>query len=220
MSENNSMDDKSIFRYRVKISVTGPAAWLAHLDLLRAVERAMRRAKLPLRYSEGFNPHPLISWGPAHPVGLHSLGEYFDVDFTRDPGRDWLEQINGLMPLGLAFEEAQEIALGLDSLMASINRADYYLEFQGLTQEAIAASCRSLLEKEQIMILRKSPKGDKTVNIRPGILDLQVKDNQVWAYCLMGQGGSPKPRELPEAIAPGAKISKLVRTGLANQTEK
>ncbi|MEG1500468.1 MAG: TIGR03936 family radical SAM-associated protein, partial [Clostridiales bacterium] len=115
-------------RWRVKMSVEGPLAWLSHLDLLTALERAIRRADLPIRYSEGFNPHMIISWGPAHPVGLASLGEYLDLDFQDSPQDDWQQKLNQYLPMGLSIREARKIPFDMPSLMAAINIAVYQVD--------------------------------------------------------------------------------------------
>jgi radical SAM-linked protein len=205
---------REIFRFRAKISVDSPASWLSQLDLLRAVERSLRRARLPLRYSEGFNPHPLISWGPAHPVGLRSLGEFFDVEFTSLPADDWEETLNSVMPPGLRLLESGQILPSMPSLMASLNRTVYYMEFPSLSHDEIKQACEEVLNEKEIIITRRSPKGLKTADIRPGILKLAVKDLSVTAYCLIGEAGSPKPYELPRILAPNTEALNFLRAGL------
>ena len=202
-----------VLRYRVKIKIEDAAAWLAHLDLLRNVERALRRAKMPLRYSEGFNPHPLISWGPAHPVGLISLGEYFDLDFKVQPPPNWVSEASKFLPKGLNLLEARQIDPQTPALMATLNRAAYNIEFSEVSAEDLARSCQNLLNQSSLLFIRHSPKGNKELDLRPGILNLKAKGSVVEAVCLMGGAASPRPRELPELIAPEA-IAKVIRTAL------
>ena len=62
-----------------KFSRKGAACYMSHLDLLRCVQRTLRRANMPLAYSQGFNPHPILSFAQAMGVGLATIGDYFEV---------------------------------------------------------------------------------------------------------------------------------------------
>jgi radical SAM-linked protein len=77
------MPDETTFRLRVMFCKRGRAAMLSHLEVARALERAVRRAGLPYAVSHGFSPHMRISFGSALPVGVGGLQEYFDIFLTR-----------------------------------------------------------------------------------------------------------------------------------------
>ena len=66
--------------WRIKFSIKGRLCYLSHLDMLTVWERALRRGNIPVLYSQGFNPHMLISFGPAHAVGVEGEGEYMDIE--------------------------------------------------------------------------------------------------------------------------------------------
>ena len=66
-----------------KFSRKGAACYMSHLDLLRCVQRTLRRANMPLAYSQGFNPHPILSFAQALGVGLATIGDYFEVLLQR-----------------------------------------------------------------------------------------------------------------------------------------
>lgn len=127
------------------------------------------------------------------------------------------------MPCGLKIEEAKEIELSVPSLMASLNRAKYKISFTGLKEEELAEACHKLLAKEEFEVLRLSPKGDKMVDIRRGILSLRAEGNKVFALCKLGSKGSPKPKELAESIVSffaGGKVEEILRTELFCQEIK
>jgi len=70
-------------KYRIKYSKTGIARFTSHLDVLRALNRTVRRAGLPVAFSAGFNPKPQLAFGPPLPLGVESESEYFDLELTR-----------------------------------------------------------------------------------------------------------------------------------------
>lgn len=77
------MPDPSNFRVRVYFRKTGRLAMLSHLEVARALERAVRRAGLPYAISQGFSPHMKIAFGAALPVGVGGTRECFDLQMTR-----------------------------------------------------------------------------------------------------------------------------------------
>ena len=84
--------------------------FISHLDLARTIERAVRRARLPIAYSQGFSPRAKIAFGSALAVGVTSSGEYVDMELTSDIGPDdFLKILNENLPVGIRFEAAVEI---------------------------------------------------------------------------------------------------------------
>lgn len=77
------MADPNLFRLRVEYCKQGRLALLSHLEIARALERAVRRADLPFAVSQGFSPHMKIAFGSALPVGVGSTCEIFDLQMTR-----------------------------------------------------------------------------------------------------------------------------------------
>jgi radical SAM-linked protein len=119
-------------RYRVKFRKRGRARFLGHLDLMRALLRSLRRARVPLLYSQGFNPKPRVQFGPALPVGIESFGEYFDFDTPErlDPSAT-AERLAASLPRDLEVERLREIPPGSASLGETIRAARYRVEVDG-----------------------------------------------------------------------------------------
>jgi radical SAM family uncharacterized protein/radical SAM-linked protein len=202
-------------RWRLRLAVDGPARWLSQLDMLSALEKALRRSGLPLAFSQGFNPHMLISWGPAHGVGLAGDSEYTDLTFAAAPPTTWPKKLNALLPPGLRLLAAVPIADNTPSLMAAIDRADYTLELAGeldgpATDKAIAA----FLASESYIVERSSPKGHKKVDIRPALLSLIREEAKLIYSCRLNAGALIKPQELIQAIAPSTRIGDYRRTAM------
>jgi radical SAM-linked protein len=120
------------FRYRVRFAKEGRARFLGHLDLTRALLRALRRARIPLVYSQGFNPKPKVAFGPALSVGISSEGEYVDLE-VREPlhGTAFLAAVGEALPAGLRLLEVQEVDRGGPALGEAVRAARYRVESAG-----------------------------------------------------------------------------------------
>jgi len=97
--------------YRIKYTKQGVIRFISHLDTMRALKRALRRATLPVAYSEGFNPRPKMSMGPALPLGHESVCELADITLTRElPPAVLHQRLEAAMPDGLTLLEADLVA--------------------------------------------------------------------------------------------------------------
>jgi radical SAM family uncharacterized protein/radical SAM-linked protein len=114
-----------VFRHRVTFSKTGDARFLSHRNTMDVLERAIRAAGLPARYSEGFNPHMRLSMGPALALGLESREEIFDVDANALFGADAAARITAKLPPGLEVLEVRALAAGEPSLAKAVKSARY-----------------------------------------------------------------------------------------------
>jgi radical SAM-linked protein len=195
------------------MTIHGKIAYISHLDLLAAVGRALRRAELPIAYSQGFNPHMLISWGFAHPVGMMSEGEYFDVDFVRPPDSNWLEKLNEVLPEGLLVAAAQPINAQTPALMAAIDTAVYRIKLKELHAAVIQKRIDELLAAKECLIERVSPKGRKVIDARPALLDLRLEDDYLILVSRMNMPAS-KPAEIIKYLDKEAVITEINRIAM------
>ena len=96
-------------RLRLRYAKRGRMRFCSHRDIQRALERALRRADLPMAYSAGFTPHPRISYANAAPTGAASEAEYLELALTRRCGPDWVRDLlDAEMPVGLDVVEVVE----------------------------------------------------------------------------------------------------------------
>jgi radical SAM family uncharacterized protein len=112
-------------RFRFTFSKTGDARFLSHRQLMDALERSLRAAQAPVRYTEGYNPHIRVSMGPALPVGYEGLAEVFDVDCTAPIRSHHLSAMNRLLPTGVAILDARDLVPGAPSLGKMVAAARY-----------------------------------------------------------------------------------------------
>lgn len=110
----------------LKYDKKGALAYVSHIDLLRHMERTLRRADLPVRYSQGFNPHMLVNLGITLPLGVASLCEYVTVDVDCTP-EVFLERYNGACPEGLVGSACWQVEKN-PNLAGVVVAADYRFE--------------------------------------------------------------------------------------------
>jgi radical SAM-linked protein len=118
-----------IQRIRVTFSRGETTKYITHLDLMRFWERALRRAELPVAYSEGFSPHAQIALAAPLPVGTTSDGELMDV-FMADriaPAKA-IEQLAPQLPEGIEIVDATEVGMALPALQADVRFAEYLVD--------------------------------------------------------------------------------------------
>lgn len=119
-------------RVRVTFSRGEEMKYITHLDLMRFWERALRRAGLPVAYSEGFTPHPQISLAAPLPVGTTSDAELMDVFLTeRMAPREFLKRAAEQLPAGIGLVSAEEVGLALPSVQADVRFAEYDVTVAG-----------------------------------------------------------------------------------------
>ena len=115
-------------KIRLAVAKNAATQYVGHLDFCRALERAMRRAKLPVAQSEGFNPHMKLSFGPALGVGVASQAEYVDVELAAALGSaEFGKRLAAQMPPGLELVAVRTVE-SRASLAAALNVADYRAE--------------------------------------------------------------------------------------------
>lgn len=164
------------FRFRASFRKQGDLKFLSQLDISRTIARAVRRAGIPINYSQGFNPHPKISFASALPVGTKSSAEYFDLQLGVQLSSEELkERLNRTLPAELQIIEAKEIPLGFRSLAKVSNLFGYRIGVphnsdNGTTAKTQAAHIEAFLAQRQITVERSN----KQVDIRPAIIKLEL----------------------------------------------
>lgn len=115
-------------RFRLKYAVGENFRYASHLDLVRAIYRALRRSELPIAYTQGFSPRPLVSFGPPKPVGISSVGEYLDFQMAHHYSGNIVRDFSPFLPKDIRILESRPISPKTDSLGKIINLAKYEIE--------------------------------------------------------------------------------------------
>ena len=183
--------------YRINYEIRGPLAFLSHLEIMRLWQRAMLRCHLPIAWSQGFNPRPKLSLGPARNVGVEGLSEYLDAEFSADvKSAALIEKLNGILPDGVRVLKAREIPTGTKMLEAVINEAVYKVTFLNGMPEDAADKVRALMDADQCLYLRKSPKGEKEIDLRSYLLGIDLQGDTMFLSVKTGTSGSLRVAEL------------------------
>ena len=162
-------------RIRLKYTKEGRLRFLSHLDSMTLFQRALARARIPVLFSQGFNPHPKLSFGPALPVGMESDAEHLDME--TDPFVDLLtitKSLNSALPEGVRILESRIVPRSAPSLSGSITRYDYAVDVPEKFRKDLPERIIALLERTELMVR----KDNKKRNIRPAIEALSADEMQ------------------------------------------
>jgi radical SAM-linked protein len=210
-------------RYRLRFAKEGRARFLAHLELAAILTRAVRLAGLSFRYSEGFHPHPRLSFAWATSVGMESREEYADIEIA-DPGPDTdrlRDAVNRRLPAGVAVLDVAAIDPATPALAEAIRGFRYELT---LPEEAsaeetapIPGRIAAFLEAAAFPVVRESKGKTQVKDIRPYVvaLDWASEARRLTATVRFDPQGGVRPSELlsrvlnlPEPVVGAARIVK------------
>ena len=159
-------------KLRLRFEKTGRAVYISHLDLMHTMQRAFNRAGLPLKYSEGFNPHPQIAIALPLSVGTGSLCEIMDFKLKEETDLAALpERLTAVMPEGIRVLEAYEPQRKVAELkwLQVEGRFDY----DERDPMEMAAALEEFYRQEAIVITKKTKRGMGETDIRPGIREIR-----------------------------------------------
>ena len=138
-------------------------SYISHLDVQRTLQRAFRRADLPLAYTNGFNPHPKLSFATALATGFSSAAEWVDIEFEREISPEiFLQRVNCALPGGLRFVKAFEADSSVDTLSKLLCCARYIISFsweQEVSKEQIAVALNEIMSSTEVSVLKKTKSG-------------------------------------------------------------
>ena len=161
-------------RLRIKYAKEGMAVYTGHRDLIRIFDRTLRRTGIPVAYSQGYHPHPKLSFGPPLPLGFTSRAEYLDMTLS-DPCPRIAELLREGFPSGFSLLGVRPIPEKADSLTSVITDAEYFVKTE--VDADLAAGIERIFAQSAITIERTTKKGARTVDIRPGIHELLTAEN-------------------------------------------
>jgi radical SAM-linked protein len=190
-------------RLRIAFTKGEEIKYISHLDLMRLWERTLRRARVPLAYSRGFNPRPKIAFAAPLPVGFTSRGEVMDVVLERrmSPYK-FAKGLAPHLPPGLEVLSVEEVYPKLPSLQSQVRSAEYWVtvSWDGAREE-IEGKLQELLSAEQLLRQRRG----KDYDLRPLIENLWVEGKEAAGWVLRmrlraGDQGTGRPDEVLDAL--------------------
>jgi len=215
-------------RLRITYRKDGPAKYVAHLDLMRTWERAIRRARLPLAYSQGFSPHARIAMAAPLPVG--TIGEREQMDIVLSEGIDPTEvmkRIEAALPNGLAVVALEEVGERLPSLQSTVRAAHYRVTFDAgdIAAAALRASVDQLMAAETLdwEEQRGPNKKPRRYDLRAAVIALAVSEDGdategartvVEMHLALEDGRTGRPASVLAALGVEAEPLEVVRTSI------
>lgn len=212
-----------MYKIRIRFSKKDFMVFISHLDLMRTIERAIRRANIPLSFSKGFNPRPKISFATALALGVASDGEYMDMEIDEKIDLDLLEKrINNQLPKGLKVLKCKYVDIKSKALMAAVEYSTYMIRcclVDDCSEEEINEKVTEFMKNEELLVYKTIKKKNiekiKEVNIRPLIknIELMQKENLQCIFKMTvatGSKGNLKPEVVIEKLESLKKIPVLL----------
>ncbi|SFW14604.1 TIGR03936 family radical SAM-associated protein [Ruminococcus flavefaciens] len=196
-----------MIRVRATFEKCGRAKYISHLDLNRCMLRTFRRSRLPIWYTEGFNPHPYYSFALALSLGFESSCEILDFNLNEDiPFDEIRDKLNAVMPEGMRIVKVAE----QKQKITAIAKAEYSFSLVSDETDELFAAVQELIASPEILIEKKTKKGLKTVDIKPDmeILTCNKAENSIdiSMYLPAGTQTNYNPTLFIEALKKTTKI--------------
>jgi radical SAM-linked protein len=214
-------------RLRFRYAKAGKIRFTSQRDVARMWERALRRSGLPVAWSEGFSPRPLLSFGLALPTGCESLGEYLDVRvepggrIEPDPAV-LAAQLSELLPEGIDVQAAAGLEGVGGSLQQEVTSCNWEMEVRGVLAEELATRVGRLLGSPSVPIRRERKGRPVEDDLRPAVLSLALLVDPVERTPAGGTAGieaelathprGVRPKELLEGLGTDLVLVRACRT--------
>ena len=193
---------------------------IGHLDLMRAMQRALRRSGLPLRYSQGFNPHILLTFAAPLSVGMPGKREIMEVPLAADmTGDAFLSTLAPALPPDLPCLSARPVDDRHPAPMALLTAARYSAKLESVP-EGLKDAVDGFVAQKEIPAVRKTKTGNKPCDIRPMIYELSLVGNTLYRTLALCDKATCKPDLLLSSLfefagleRPRALVTRLALLG-------
>jgi radical SAM-linked protein len=191
--------DPAVQKLRVRYAKRGRLRFTSSRDFQRALERALRRADVPMAFSAGFHPHPKISYANAASTGTASEAEYFELQVTErvDP-ESVRAALDEALPGGI--DIVQVVEAGPGALADRLEASDWLVEVSGISVEVLHEAVDRLLERETVEVTRVTKSGPRTFDVRRALVSAQVQ----------GPGEASRDAAANHEIRPDCAILRMV----------
>ena len=185
--------------------------FIGHLDILRYFQKAIRRAEIPIVFTEGFSPHMVMSFASPLGVGIESEGEYMDIEIKEPLStEEAVRRLDAVMSEGMRILDFRQIPdEKASNAMALVAAADYRIRFRDgyepdLDWKKLYAS---FLEQPSISIIKKTKKSETELDIRPLIYESRLEEDSIFVRLSSGSAANIKPELMMDAFAAYAGFS-------------
>ncbi len=168
-------------KVRIKFAKSGVMKFIGHLDMMRYFQKAMRRADIDIKYSEGFSPHQIMSFAAPLGVGITSDGEYLDIEVnSTESSEKSIANLNGAMVDGVKILEYKRLPDHAKNAMSIVAAADYKIYIKdGYEDPFSVGEWRDHLntffhDRAEVLITKKTKKSEKIMNLKELVYDFQI----------------------------------------------
>ena len=208
---------------RLRFAKLGKVRFTSHRDVARIFERSLRRAEIPVAYTQGFSPRPKVSFGLALSTGHESLAEYLDVALDGaapsvehlDPD-ELAETLTTVLPTGMAVVAARILATAGDSLQQAVTSCSWEIEVPDVDLQTATGHVDDALAADSIVVTRERKGKEITEDLRPHVLDLEVTGASASGVALRAELGTQprglRPSELLEILQCSPQDARVRRT--------
>lgn len=185
---------------RLKFSRFGPVKYLGHLDMMRYFQKAIMRAEIDMKYSEGFNPHQIMSFAYPLGVSMETEGDYMDIEVNSIESLDAIkESLNNVMNEGIKIVSVSEVPDGQLNAMASVAAASYVIDYEGQVYNRLLDE---FLSQDTIIVKKEGKKGPIFKDIKEGIFSVELlPDNKMKLFLQSGSSLNIKPSDVIDAYS-------------------
>ncbi len=207
-------------RARITFTKQGALRYTGHLDLHRLWERAMRRADLPLSYSQGFHPQPKISIAAALPLGFSSLGEVLDVRFNEELAtQEIIARLAGSLPKDIQITQVESVDERAPALQTQVLSAEYQVH---LTEPVTGSLLKRAIEEIKSSTTLPRERRGKFYDLRPLIELLEMETDANGKHCIFmtlaaREGATGRPEEVLNTLGIEPEYTRVERTRLIFQ---
>ena len=187
-------------KVRVRFEKKGVLKYVGHLDMMRYFQKAISRANLPIAYSEGFNPHQIMSFGNPLGLGMTSSAEYMDIELLEEvPSLDGINRLNKQMVSGIKILSFRYLPDKAKNAMSATWASSYKIELNDKIEEAIgdmsdiSQRIDEFMSQKECIITKKTKKSTRELDILPLIYEFQYRDKYFYIKCSSSSGDNIKP---------------------------
>lgn len=166
-------------KIRIKFAKYGTMKYIGHLDMMRFFQKAIRRAKIDVRYSEGFSPHQVMSFAAPLGVGIESTGEYMDIEvLSMSSTEDMKQALNSVMVEGVEILSVCVLPDNAQNAMASVAAASYRLQMKegGFPIDDLDQKLWDFYAQKSIPYTKETKKSVVELDLKQGIYELEADD--------------------------------------------
>ena len=197
-------------KLRIKFTKSGVMVFIGHLDMMRYFQKAMRRSGIDIAYSQGFNPHQIMSFALPLGVGVYSDGEYLDIEANSvTSSEDMCRRLNEVMVEGVTVESVKLLPEKAGNAMSVVAAADYIVSFreghepEGFTMDSFLEFCN----RESIVVTKQTKKNVREIDLKSYMYEVKAHEEGIYMMIGAGSANNIKPDLIMNAYTEHMGIS-------------